>query len=797
MNNPRFRILGSFLLLALFLVFANIDQKPIYASGVTSISDFNSPVATDHNLNRGAGDPHSPENSLDIGVSKRGIWDEPVYASASGTVSFVGWRASGTGYTIEIDHGNSWSTTYGHLSAFSIANRYKSGVQYFVKKEQGDAVFAVSVGEQVAQGQLIGFIGNTGTETTGAHLHFQINNSNTEDYPAIGDLVEDINNVDWINGAIVEGNMPSDPSCADRSYPGIDFFTYEYCLVGDQTGSLQYYNSTGTHTVNFNPVSSIYVGSGWSLLVGSDSSNKICANRNLWDLNKDKYPDGQSVKDNINYVQVFNDSTCGGTVDPYDPKNDLAGVFVLGIGGASTVDPTTGFIRIYEQANYQGSFGGLYTIGSHMFPTNTQMFSIKMEYDTESFILHALDGRSRCFNQNISNLQDHESWWYETVKIEVFNTDVCGDGTSGYVEVYNQANYSGTKLGNYATGTHTFSPSTLMYSFKLMDGAESFVVHAADGRTRCFNQNIPNMQDHEEWWHQTILLDVYIDDVCVFSEPPSITGIVGYWNFNETSGSIFNDEVNNNDMYVASGYAFDTGVIQNGLVNDGSHTAYITDPSSVLKPETDDPFSLSFWIDGSESSGLDYHFLSMINACGDDAGWWVQMDKSTGTLTYFFAKNDGAGNNHATTLSITDLLDGGTHHVVLTFSGMSAGKTIKTYRDGILIDNKTISGGGDISYNSNSCMDMYVGGSTVATVDDLKIYRDEISKTDVDELFEAGVVDFNVYPEPTSTWIYSQTLSIDATQVADDLTGFPVLLSDNAFSTHVYVSSTPFIAHSF
>ncbi|MDO8692371.1 MAG: M23 family metallopeptidase, partial [Dehalococcoidia bacterium] len=47
-----------------------------------------------------------------------------------------------------IDHGNGYSTTYAHMS-----------------------VFAVSPGERVSQGEMIGRIGMTGL-TTGPHNHF-------------------------------------------------------------------------------------------------------------------------------------------------------------------------------------------------------------------------------------------------------------------------------------------------------------------------------------------------------------------------------------------------------------------------------------------------------------------------------------------------------------------------------------------------------------------------------------------------------------------------------------------------
>ena len=75
----------------------------------------------------------------------------PIYAASDGSV--VGAAPNGGyGNWIRIDHTGKLSTVYGHLSEF--APGIKKGVQ-------------------VSQGDLIGFVGNTG-RSTGPHLHFEI-----------------------------------------------------------------------------------------------------------------------------------------------------------------------------------------------------------------------------------------------------------------------------------------------------------------------------------------------------------------------------------------------------------------------------------------------------------------------------------------------------------------------------------------------------------------------------------------------------------------------------------------------
>jgi murein DD-endopeptidase MepM/ murein hydrolase activator NlpD len=72
-----------------------------------------------------------------------------IVAADSGRVIFVGW-SGGYGQTIIIDHGAGMSTLYAHQSKF-----------------------AVSSGQNVVKGEVIGYVGSTGW-STGPHLHFEV-----------------------------------------------------------------------------------------------------------------------------------------------------------------------------------------------------------------------------------------------------------------------------------------------------------------------------------------------------------------------------------------------------------------------------------------------------------------------------------------------------------------------------------------------------------------------------------------------------------------------------------------------
>jgi murein DD-endopeptidase MepM/ murein hydrolase activator NlpD len=82
---------------------------------------------------------------IDIGAP----YGAPIRAAASGTVIYCGWE-SGYGNLTVIDHGGNLATAYGHQSTI-----------------------AVACGQQVTQGQVIGYVGATG-DATGPHLHFEV-----------------------------------------------------------------------------------------------------------------------------------------------------------------------------------------------------------------------------------------------------------------------------------------------------------------------------------------------------------------------------------------------------------------------------------------------------------------------------------------------------------------------------------------------------------------------------------------------------------------------------------------------
>lgn len=79
-------------------------------------------------------------------------YGSPIHATASGVVIEAGYDG-GYGYAVKIDHGSGYETLYAHCSTI-----------------------AVSVGQSVNKGQVISYVGSSGT-ATGAHVHYEVTRS--------------------------------------------------------------------------------------------------------------------------------------------------------------------------------------------------------------------------------------------------------------------------------------------------------------------------------------------------------------------------------------------------------------------------------------------------------------------------------------------------------------------------------------------------------------------------------------------------------------------------------------------
>ena len=137
------------------------QNKKDYLSRIPAIQ----PVAN-KNLERiGSGfgyrtDPFYRTQRFHAGIDFTAPRGVEVYATADGTIESVTTEIWGYGQHIVINHGNGFTTLYGHLSKFIAKS-----------------------GQKVVRGQLIGLVGSTG-KSTAPHLHYEVHKNGEKLNPA-------------------------------------------------------------------------------------------------------------------------------------------------------------------------------------------------------------------------------------------------------------------------------------------------------------------------------------------------------------------------------------------------------------------------------------------------------------------------------------------------------------------------------------------------------------------------------------------------------------------------------------
>jgi murein DD-endopeptidase MepM/ murein hydrolase activator NlpD len=144
-------------------------------------------------------------NGLDYGGSS----GDEIYAAAAGVVVMAEARG-GYGNVVVIDHGGQWGTLYAHQSRLLVVP-----------------------GQQVARGEVVGWVGSTGY-STGPHLHFELRQ--------FGDPRDPFNNIDFEElhpvecEVLIRSEHPNDLAAAQRRDDCAELFEVDEPEAGDGEG---------------------------------------------------------------------------------------------------------------------------------------------------------------------------------------------------------------------------------------------------------------------------------------------------------------------------------------------------------------------------------------------------------------------------------------------------------------------------------------------------------------------------------------------------------------------------------
>jgi murein DD-endopeptidase MepM/ murein hydrolase activator NlpD len=121
------------------------SQKDLYITtpkGLPVQGEISSPYGSRINPITGNSEFH---RGLDVSADV----DTPIMATADGVIVFSGWNRGG-GNVVVIAHGHGYSTYYAH-----------------------NKMNTVQVGQKVRRGEVVGYVGSTGS-ATGSHVHYEI-----------------------------------------------------------------------------------------------------------------------------------------------------------------------------------------------------------------------------------------------------------------------------------------------------------------------------------------------------------------------------------------------------------------------------------------------------------------------------------------------------------------------------------------------------------------------------------------------------------------------------------------------
>jgi murein DD-endopeptidase MepM/ murein hydrolase activator NlpD len=123
-----------------------VERRQALASATPSIWPIAGWISSGYGNRR---DPFTGGRDFHPGLDISGNHGQPIHASANGRINSAAYSGD-YGNLVTVDHGFGITTRYAHLSRF-----------------------AVSAGEQVRRGQVIGYVGSTGRSTS-AHLHYEV-----------------------------------------------------------------------------------------------------------------------------------------------------------------------------------------------------------------------------------------------------------------------------------------------------------------------------------------------------------------------------------------------------------------------------------------------------------------------------------------------------------------------------------------------------------------------------------------------------------------------------------------------
>jgi hypothetical protein len=375
-------------------------------------------------------------------------------------------------------------------------------------------------------------------------------------------------------------------------------------------------------------------------------------------------------------------------------------------------------------------------------------------YDTAAFPTQAKMDDVRIYTRALSSGDVAELYAFTDVSAPAVTTN----SASGITATAATLNGAITNTGGANATQSGFAYST---SADLTSGVSTSTLGAQSG-TASFNSPISSLSGNTTYYFRAYatnssgtgygsianFMTSSASGRAALSKPPNNLGLVGYWSFDEGTGTIATDfSGNRNHGTLTNGPAWVNGKRGKALSFSGVSDDHVSISdnnafSFTNGSGTDRPYSLSAWAyidDISLGGGL----ISKVTDISDFE--WVFSIDPTGPYL-------GIGNVQSTggTIGRTAPLTIGSHqgkwiHVAATYSGSETSAGMKLYINGVQSDTANSNAGtytGMANGTAPVTIAKYLSGSLAGKMDEVRIYSRELSAAEVTKLYSSGAVKF-------------------------------------------------------
>lgn len=219
---------------------------------------------------------------------------------------------------------------------------------------------------------------------------------------------------------------------------------------------------------------------------------------------------------------------------------------------------------------------------------------------------------------------------------------------------------------------------------------------------------------------------------------PSGPSPIGWWKFNDGTGTTAADETGNgNTGTLTNGPTWTTGPNSNGAVSfDGTDDYVAIANEANFDFERTQAFSFSAWIRwNSGASGSGKGVFNKQSTSGNQPGVNIFVDADNSRVRVFLI--DSAGAEVGASTSNGSVAADTWTHVAITYDGSSSGSGLEIYLNG----SSSTTGSGTISSSILNDNPLWIGRGAFyfpGSIDDARCYNVELSASEVSALYAAG-----------------------------------------------------------